>query len=392
MDDNPPTARQGAHLSLKTTEPQSFGHGWISGVFAVVLGILGLGAVLCFHYPEWLTMPQLRGRYPLPYVRALVHVVLVAAYLLGTASVWLRRNKALGLTGIALVLIAALLGGSRVPIDRDVPAGGLFGLDWFLLNLILFSVVYIPLERLFAKHPQQPVFRKGWRTDLTYFFLSNLLVQVTTILTLGPAMVFFDWARNARMVSWVSSAPMLLQCVGAILVADLTQYWVHRAFHASPFLWRFHAIHHSAEAMDWLAGSRLHLVDAIVTRGLTYVPIYVLGFSQSAIVVYVVVVVVQATFIHANVRWEFRAVRGLVATPCFHHWHHAAERDAIDKNFAVHSPIWDRLFGTYYLPDRWPAQYGLAGDEHIPSGWLSQFVFPFRRRPVVTESDATAGR
>jgi sterol desaturase/sphingolipid hydroxylase (fatty acid hydroxylase superfamily) len=392
MDDNPPTTRQSAHLSLKTTEPQSFGHGWISGVFAVMLGILGLGAVLCFHYPEWLTMPQLRGRYPLPYVRALVHVVLVAAYLLGTASVWLRRNKALGLTGIALVLIAALLGGSRVPIDRDVPAGGLFGLDWFLLNLILFSVVYIPLERLFAKRPEQPVFRKGWRTDLTYFFLSNLLVQMTTIVTLGPAMVFFDWARNARIVSWVSSAPLPLQIVGAILVADLTQYWVHRAFHSSPVLWRFHAIHHSAEAMDWLAGSRLHLVDAIVTRGLTYVPIYVLGFSQSAIVVYVVVVVVQATFIHANVRWEFRPVRGLVATPCFHHWHHAAEREAIDKNFAVHSPIWDRLFGTYYLPDRWPAQYGLAGDEPIPSGWLSQFVFPFRRRPVATESDATAGR
>ena len=67
--------------------------------------------------------------------------------------------------------------------------------------------------------------------------------------------------------------------------------------------------------MDWLAGSRLRLVDAIVTRGLTYVPIYVLGFSQSAIVVYVVVVVVQATFIHANVRWEFRPVRGLIATP-----------------------------------------------------------------------------
>src|SRR4029077_1007719 len=158
-------------------------------------------AVLCFHYPEWLTMPELRGRYPLPFVRALVHVVLVAAFLLGTASVWLRQNKALGLTGITLVLIAALLGGSRVPIDRDVPAGGLFGLDWFLLNLILFSVVYIPLERLFAKHPEQPVFRKSWRTDLTYFFLSNLLVQMTTILTLGPAMVFFDWARNARVVS-----------------------------------------------------------------------------------------------------------------------------------------------------------------------------------------------
>ncbi len=393
MSDETPVQPRGAHVSLKTTEDQSLGHGWISGVFAVALGILGLGAVLCFHYPEWLTMPELRGRYPLPYIRGLVHLVLVAAFVLGTVSVWLRQNKALGLTAITLVLIAALLGGSRVPIDRDVPSGGLFGLDWFLLNLILFSAVYIPLERLFARHPEQPVFRLGWRTDLTYFFLNNLMIQATTLLTLGPAMVFFNWARNSLVVSWVGSAPLLLQVVGAILVADFTQYWIHRAFHQFPVLWPFHAVHHSAEVMDWLAGSRLHLVDAIATRALTYVPIYVMGFSQTAIVVYVVTVVVQATLIHANVRWEFRPVRGLIATPCFHHWHHSAEREAIDKNFAVHTPIWDRLFGTYHMPGRWPERYGLAGESRVPSGWLRQFVYPFRRGPsAVTAADARVER
>ena len=104
------------------------------------------------------------------------------------------------------------------------------------------------------------------------------------------------------------------------------------------------------------------------------------------------VVVVQATFIHANVRWEFRPVRGLIATPCIHHWHHSAERDAIDKSFAVHSPIWDPLFGTYFLPDRWPANYGLAGDDHVPSGWLSQFVYPFRRRRAASEPLAATDR
>ena len=343
----------------------------------MALGVLGLGAVLCFRYPEWLTMPELRGRYPLVYVRALLHVVLVAAFLLATASVWLRHNKALGLTGIMLVLVAALLGGSRVQVDRDVPAGGVFGLDWFLLNLILFSVVYVPLERLFARHPEQPVFRRGWKTDLTYFFMNSLMVQAMTLLTLRPAMVFFDWARVPKVVALVGSAPLALQVVGAILVADFTQYWVHRAFHAFPALWRFHAVHHSAEAMDWLAGSRLHIVDAIVTRALTYVPIYVLGFSEPAIVAYVVVVVMQATFIHANVRWEFRPLRGLVATPCFHHWHHSAEREAVDKNFAVHTPVWDRLFGTYFMPDRWPGK--LRPDRRRPG---AQGLVPPASAPI----------
>jgi sterol desaturase/sphingolipid hydroxylase (fatty acid hydroxylase superfamily) len=170
------------------------------------------------------------------------------------------------------------------------------------------------------------------------------------------------------------------QIAAVLLVADFTQYWVHRAFHSAPFLWRFHAIHHSAEAMDWLAGSRLHLVDAVVTRGLTYVPIYILGFSEVAMYAYVVVVVVQATLIHANVRWEFSGIRRVVATPCFHHWHHAAEPEAVDKNFSVHSPLWDWLFGTLYIPGRWPNQYGLCNPSDVPASWALQILYPFRRK------------
>jgi len=131
--------------------------------------------------------------------------------------------------------------------------------------------------------------------------------------------------------------------------------------------------------MDWLAGSRLHLIDAIVTRGATYIPIYVLGFSQAALVAYVVLVVIQATFIHANVRWELRPIRPWMATPAFHHWHHSAEPEAVDKNFSVHTPLWDWLFGTHYLPDRWPSAYGLCPGSDVPKGWPRQLMYPFRR-------------
>ncbi len=97
--------------------------------------------------------------------------------------------------------------------------------------------------------------------------------------------------------------------------------------------------------------------------------------------VYVFLVAAQATFIHANVRWEFRPLRRLVATPAFHHWHHSAEREVVDKNFAVHTPIWDILFGTYYLPNRWPSAYGLSGRRDVPPRWVTQLLYPFRRRP-----------
>jgi sterol desaturase/sphingolipid hydroxylase (fatty acid hydroxylase superfamily) len=112
------------------------------------------------------------------------------------------------------------------------------------------------------------------------------------------------------------------------------------------------------------------------------VPIYVLGFSEGALLAYLIWVVVQATFIHANVRWRLRPLGPFLATPAFHHWHHSAEPEAVDKNFAVHLPVLDRAFGTYYLPDRWPTAYGLAGGDEVPPGYLRQLVFPFRHRPA----------
>lgn len=368
-----------ARLALETGEPTSFGHGFISGLLSAILGIAGFGAVLCLHFPEYLTHADLRAMYSLGYLRAAIHVALVASFLLGTVSAFLRDNKTLALVGIGFTLAAALLGGSGVPIDGDPGRRSWLGVDFFILNLLLYSAVFIPLERLFALRASQGVFRRQWTVDTTYFFVNSLLIELLAIMTLTPALIFFDWARVPAATAFVSTLPLILAVPLLLLVADFTQYWVHRMFHAVPMLWPFHAIHHSIEEMDWLAGSRLHLVDVVVTRGLTYVPIFVLGFSREALGIYVFIVAAQATFIHANVRWEFRALRRTIATPAFHHWHHAAEREAIDRNFAVHTPIWDLLFGTYYLPDRWPSAYGLHSTRDVPSRWAAQALYPFRR-------------
>ena len=381
--------RRAAHVALETTEPMTFGYGFISGLLSAILGIAAFGAVLSFHFPQYLTHAQLRSLYALEELRAVIHIALVASFLLGSTSIFLRANKMLGLTGIGFTLAAALIGGSQVPVDGERLTGTWLGLDFFVLNLLLYSAVFIPLERLFALRRGQPVFRRQWMVDLTYFFVNSLLIEILTILTLQPALILFDWARVGSVSGAISALPLVAQVPALLLVADFTQYWVHRAFHQTPVLWRFHAIHHSIEEMDWLAGSRLHLLDVIVTRGLTYVPIFVLGFSEQALMVYVFLVAAQATFIHANVRWEFRPVRALIATPAFHHWHHSAEREAVDRNFAVHTPLWDLLFGTYYLPSRWPASYGLGTRRDMPARWIAQLVYPFRRgRPrKMNESD-----
>jgi lathosterol oxidase len=363
-------------------EPVQFGNGWISGVAGILLSGAGFFIVLCMHFPTWFTMPALRAYYPLATVRALLHIVLVGGFLLGVLSLSLRRRKILGGMAVTLALLAALLGGSQIRTTvSGIPTETIpsLSLDWFLLNLILWCALFIPLERWFALHREQPIFRHGWRTDFAYFFISTLAVQWVTIATMKPVQVLFAWVVEESWRERVGGQPLLLQMIEILLLTDFVQYWVHRAFHRLPFLWRVHAIHHSTERMDWLAGSRLHIVDILMTRGLTYMPLFVLGFADTALLGYGVIVTIQATLIHANLRFTFGSLRYWLVTPQFHHWHHSDQPEAIDKNFAVHLPIWDWLFGSYYLPgDQWPSTYGIQGAKP-PDGFFKQAFWPFKK-------------
>ena len=357
---------------------QGFGSGWISGMLAVTCGALGYGAVLCLIFPDLLTTPSARSHYPMALIRFLIYMLLVVGFVLGLLSALLRRRKTLGLTAIALTTAATLLGGSNVEISTEVTGTNTVGLDWLLLNVFVLALVFVPLERIWPRLRDQTILRFGWSTDLMHFAMSHLLVQVTVVLTMLPAAVFFRWAARPWLQDSVAAQPLPLQFVEIVLVADLAEYVVHRAFHRVPFLWRFHAVHHSSRYLDWLAGSRLHLVDIVVTRGLSFVPLYVLGFSTTAIYAYLVFVSFLAVFIHANVRFDFRPLDWVVVTPRFHHWHHAADPEAVDKNFAVHLPLIDRVFGTAYFPRRWPEAYGIAGHP-VPEGYWRQLAWPFRR-------------
>ena len=311
--------------------PRHFGSGWISGTLSVVLAAIGLGAVLCFHFPSYLTVPEARTAYPLQPVtpHPVLHLVLVAGFLLGFTSVMLRQNKTLGLIGMGLVLIAALLGGSRIPIEGNLHDDYYLGLDYFLLNLIVFSLIFIPLEKLFGRLQQGGVFRKGWRTDLIYFFVSSLLVQVTTLLTLKPAFVLFS-GRSTPPFRRRFGISLYGSSLSIVLLADLVQYWIHRTS-TSALAVRFHAVHHLTRVMDWMSGSRLHLVDLAVTRAAIYIPAYILGFSDWVLYAYIGFVAVDSTFIHTNLRFRFGPLPWLFTTPQFHHWHHGCEPEAIDK-------------------------------------------------------------
>lgn len=360
-------------------DSRKFGQGWLSGVFALVLALGGLFLVICLRFPALFTVPEIRAVVDVALFRVALHVLLITAFVLAVVSLGLRKNKLLGLSAIVVTLAATALGGSRAQPIGELTSGVYFGLDWFLLNLALTGIVFLPLERAFGRRPQE-VFRFEWREDLLYFLISSLLVQSLTYLTMAPASAVLHHTQWDALRNAVRGQPLWLQFVEIMFLTDFVQYWLHRAFHKVPFLWGFHSIHHSAPVLDWLAGSRMHFFEIVCLRATTILPTIVLGFDAAAMYAYLVVVYVYATYLHSNVRFDIEWLKPLIATPRFHHWHHGLEHEAVDVNFAIHFPILDRVFGTYHMPKgRWPAAYGVE-QPPVPSGFAAQFAHPFRRR------------
>lgn len=341
-------------------------------------GVLSFGAVLCLHFPQLLSSPELRRHYPMHTMRLLIEGLIVAAIVFGLISSMLRKKKALALTGMLLALAAAALGGSSVPINEPLHDGPAIGLDWFLLDMFLMALIYVPIERLWPQYPKQGTFREQWVLDIVYFMSTHLPIQILSLLVLLPATEATKYLAVPSLHEFIGAMPWLLQFFLAVVVADLAEWFIHWALHKVPFLWRFHSIHHSSKALDWIAGSRSHFVDDTLVRGFILVPM-MLGFSQDIIVAYLIFVTLHATWTHCNFGPSLRWLEGFLVMPRYHHWHHSSQKEALDKNFAIHFPWIDRIFGTYYYPEEWPHSYGLDGEE-IASGFLAQTVEPFFRK------------
>jgi len=357
-------------------DPTGFGTGWWSGVLSAFFGLLAFGAVICLHFPQLLSSPELRHYYPMHLIRLLIQAVIVGAIFFSVVSAMLRKKKVLALTGMLFALGATLLGGASVPINEDLRMGPAIGLDWFLLDMLLMTLIFSPIEVLWPAYPKQNVFRSEWLTDIVYFLSTHLPIQITTFLILLPATQLSSILNIPSVVNVVGQLPWLVQFLMAVVVADLAEYFIHRCFHTVPFMWRFHAIHHSSKSLDWIAGSRSHIVDDIAVRGFILIPM-MLVFPHNMLIAYLFFVNFHATWTHCNFGPTIKWLEPFLIQPRYHHWHHTSQKEAIDKNFAIHFPWIDRIFGTYYFPeDKWPDTYGLD-NERIPAGFWRQTFYPF---------------
>ena len=254
------------------------------------------------------------------------------------------------------------------------------------IGLVVLGLVFWPLERFFPSVRGKRVVRQGFRVDLIYWFFTptitaGLTFGVTVLTAVAIILISGGDIRPGNLVIGrppISSLPPVLQYLTALVAADFLSYFAHRLFHSGK-LWDFHAIHHASEELDWLSSVRLHPVNQALGQVIIVAPLALLGFNLQILGTTAGVLTFWAIFVHANVRWTFGPLRHIIATPAFHRWHHTSQCEGLDKNFGGLFLVWDRLFGTLYLPEGRQAQrFGLF-EQRLPDSFFRQLLWPFSK-------------
>jgi sterol desaturase/sphingolipid hydroxylase (fatty acid hydroxylase superfamily) len=253
-----------------------------------------------------------------------------------------------------------------------------------LVSLVVFAVMFGPLERAFAARPEQRPWRAGSAVDLAFFFGQYLVWSALALLALHEVGVL------VRGVVPRSTWPLAVQVLAAVVLGDLLVYGWHRACHAVPVLWRFHAVHHTAERLDWLAAHREHPLDGVTTQLAQNLPAMVLGLSLGEVGALVVFRGMWGAFIHSNVRLDVGWLRYVLGAPALHHHHHARDAARV-ANFANLAPWIDVVFRTYERPTG-PETYALGVPEAAPRGYVALLLWPFRGAYWPASNAARAAR
>ncbi|HEY1752909.1 MAG TPA: sterol desaturase family protein [Caulobacteraceae bacterium] len=256
-------------------------------------------------------------------------------------------------------------------------------MPWPLINLAVAFLAFGALARLTPCNPNQRAFVGRDLADNALYWVfgvlflggtAQLYVRVGAQLLFGAhapavtAAIFAGYGPASRL-------PLVVQSAILLVGMDFIQYWLHRWLHGET-LWPFHAVHHSAEDLDWTAAYRIHPVNFGLYTAASLALVQTLGFSPAAFLFLGPFNLVIGPLVHANLDWTFGPFRYVLASPVFHRWHHVKDPAVRNRNFAPTFPVFDLLFGTYYMPRGvLPEGYGVEG---MPPGFVGQMIYPFR--------------
>ena len=253
---------------------------------------------------------------------------------------------------------------------------------------IVLAVIFSVLTHFWACNDAVPWWKKRELvTDIIYWFFVPVFARVVRIglLVLGAGVLFNIHDADGLIAFYdnghgpLSQLPLWAQALLFLVASDFMLYWLHRMFHGGEF-WKYHAIHHSSEELDWISAARFHPVNLVLGTISVDVILLIAGISPNIMLWVGPFTTFHSAFVHANLNWTLGPFRYVLATPVFHRWHHTVLEEGGNTNFAGTFPLWDILFGTFRMPEhRMPADYG-KDETAMPSEIVGQLAFPFRRR------------
>lgn len=223
--------------------------------------------------------------------------------------------------------------------------------------------------------------KRGLATDICYWLVVPILqrygrigftVAITVYLlginTADGLVKFFDHGHGP-----LSHLPFWVQFAIYLLGTEFLLYWIHRAFHGGT-LWRFHAVHHASQDVEWISAARFHPINILLGSVLVDVLALLSGITSDVFLIVAPFATVSSAFVHANLDWTLGPFRYVFASPVFHRWHHTLEHG--NRNFAGTFSFFDWMFGTFYMPQGvMPENFGI-GAEPMPASFGRQLVHP----------------
>ena len=256
-------------------------------------------------------------------------------------------------------------------------------------NLGLFVSTYVPvglaavaitlLERYYPHRAEWKPDHHDVANDLTFMVLVQILLP--KVLTFLLAVTVLRWVHHHDIAVsgwWPHRWPVLAQAALMLLSADFLRYWLHRGSHEwSPWLWRFHAVHHSPPKLYWVNVGRFHPLEKALQFLFDAAPFIILGVSEHVLALYFVFYAVNGFFQHCNAEARLGLLNYIISGPELHRWHHSREIRESNKNYGNNIILWDLLFGSYFLPkDRQVDSLGLRNRAY-PLSFPAQLRTPF---------------
>jgi sterol desaturase/sphingolipid hydroxylase (fatty acid hydroxylase superfamily) len=247
------------------------------------------------------------------------------------------------------------------------------------LILICWVFFIIAWERISPYRKNLPFFRDGFWVDLVWYtIIQSYFLKILIFTFIIPSIQnLIQWHGFAFFRSWSITEQVLF----FLVTHDLYIYLFHRLQHANKILWRTHEAHHSGKEIDFLAGSRSHVVEIIINQTIEFAPIVLMGAHPEVIPIKAMLDAMFGMFIHANVNVRLGKLKYFLNSPELHLWHHANYREVFHANFATKFSMWDYLFGTVYFPEHKPGNsrenWGLYYD--YPKDYFLQHAFSVKR-------------